>query len=122
MVEILFLLSLCFIDDIIEGMIKMMNSPQVGPFNFGHYEEIKMIDIAKKIISMTESKSKIIEKKSLLFMTPLGLPDIDLAKKKLGWYPLISLEDGLNKTIEYVRANQNILQPMLWKYDDDKEE
>jgi len=114
-----FTTSLCYISDIVDGLIKMMKSSEVGPLNFGHYQEYKMTDIAQKIVAMTNSKSKIENKKSLLFMTPLGLPDISLAKKKLGWYPLISLETGLDKTIEYIRANQNILQPMLWKYEEE---
>ena len=81
----------------------------------------EMIDIANMIIRMTNSKSKIEHKKSITFMTPLGLPDISLAKQKLGWYPLIPLETGLERTIEYVKANQNLLQPMLWKYEEDEE-
>jgi len=116
-----FTTSLCYVSDVIDGLIKMMKSPEAGPLNFGHYQENNMNDIAQKIKKMTNSKSEIIHKKSLVFMTPLGLPDISSAKKKLGWYPLISLESGLEKTIEYVRANQNILQPMLWKYEEEQE-
>ncbi len=112
-----FTTSLCYVSDIVEGLIKFMDSNKMGPFNFGHYEEHAMEAIAKKIKQMTNSESAIQHKNSLVFMTPLGLPDIGLVKQKLGWYPLISLEDGLHKTIEYVRANQNILQPLLWKYD-----
>ncbi|MDP2683928.1 MAG: GDP-mannose 4,6-dehydratase [bacterium] len=114
-----FTTSLCYISDIIEGLTKFMNSKEAGPFNFGQYEEYKMSDVAKKIKEMTNSNSEIEYKESLLFMTPLGLPDISLVKEKLGWYPLISLENGLATTIEYVKANQNILQPMLWKYEED---
>lgn len=114
-----FTTSLCYVSDIIEGLTKLMKSIEVGPLNFGQYEEYKMTDVAKKIIQMTNSKSEIKFKESLVFMTPLGLPDISLVKQKLGWYPLISLEDGLERTIEYVRANQNILQPMLWKYEEE---
>lgn len=109
--------TLCYITDIIEGLIKMMKSNEVGPINLGHEKEYKMWAIAEKITQMVGSHSEIIYKEPLLFMTPLGLPDITLAKEKIGWYPLVPLEEGLVKTIEYVRANQNILQPMLWKYD-----
>lgn len=111
--------SLCYVSDIVEGMIKMMNSKEYGPLNFGHYDELKMTDIAEKIKSMVGSSSDISYTKPLMFMSPLGLPDITLVKEKLGWYPLVPLEEGLQKTIEYIKANQFVLQPMLWKYDDD---
>ncbi|MBU0598195.1 GDP-mannose 4,6-dehydratase [Patescibacteria group bacterium] len=117
-----FTTSLCYIADIIEGLIKLMKSKEAGPFNFGHYQEYKMNDIAEKILTMTGSQSKIEFKKSLLFMTPLGLPDISLVKEKIGWYPLISLDVGLEKTIEYVKAGQNVLQPLLWKYEKEESE
>lgn len=112
-----FTTSLCYVSDIVEGLLKLMKSSERGPVNLGHYEELKMTDIALKIKAMTNSRSEVVHKDPLLFMTPLGLPDISLAKEKLGWYPLISLDEGLHKTIDYVRANQNILQPLLWKYE-----
>ncbi|MCH7492247.1 NAD-dependent epimerase/dehydratase family protein [Patescibacteria group bacterium] len=114
-----FTTSLCYISDAIEGLIKMMKSKESGPINLGHYEEEKMVGIAEKIKEMVDSKSPIEYKKSLVFMTPLGLPDITLAKDRLGWYPLVSLAEGLRKTIEYVKANQNVLQPKLEDYDKD---
>lgn len=114
-----FTTSLCYITDIVEGLIKMMNSKEVGPINFGQYEEYKMSDIAAKIKAMTDSNSPVEYKEFLLFMRPLGLPDISLAKEKLGWYPLVTLEEGLKKTIEYVKANERILGKMLWKYDEE---
>ena len=112
--------SLCYVSDVVEGLIKIMKSSEFGPMNFGYDREFKMVDIANKIKEMTNSNSSIVFRDPLLFMTPLGLPDITLAKEKLGWYPLISLEDGLTQTIEYVKANNNLLQPMLWKYDEGK--
>lgn len=115
-----FTTSLCYVSDIIEGLIRMMKSPEAGPMNFGHYKEYKMTEIAQKIKQMINAQSEIIHKDPLLFMTPLALPDITLAKESLGWYPLVSLDEGLAKTIEYVRANQNVLRPKLWKYDKDK--
>ncbi len=116
-----FTTSLCFVSDIVEGLIKMMKSKELGPINFGHYEEYEMLDVAKKIKEMTNSDSPIEFKESLLFMRPLGLPDITLAKNRLGWYPLVPLEEGLRKTIEYVKANERILKEMLWKYDKEAE-
>lgn len=115
-----FTTSLCYVSDIVEAMVKMMQSHESGPINVGHYEEHKMTDIAQMIKTMTNSQSRIVFKPSLMFMTPLGLPDITLAKEKLGWYPLVTLQDGLQRTIEYVKANQNILQPLVGKYDEEE--
>ncbi|MFA6098558.1 MAG: NAD-dependent epimerase/dehydratase family protein [Patescibacteria group bacterium] len=117
-----FTTSLCYVSDIVEGLMKFMKSNENGIYNFGHYEELNMVDIARKIKEMTNSKSAIKFKRSLIFMTPLPLPDISSVKEKIGWYPLVSLKAGLEKTIEYVRAHQNILQPMLWKYDKEEDE
>lgn len=113
--------SLCYISDIVEALVKLMASHETDPINLGHYEELKMVDIANTIKSMTNSQSPVQYRSSLLFMSPLGLPDISKAKEKLGWYPLVSLNEGLLQTIEYVKANQNILQPQLSKYDEEQE-
>lgn len=112
--------SLCYVSDIVEALTKLMASHESDPVNLGHYEELKMTDIAHTIKSMTSSQSSVEFRSSLLFMSPLGLPDISRAKEKLGWYPLVSLEEGLKQTIEYVKANQNILQPQLGKYDEEQ--
>jgi UDP-glucuronate decarboxylase len=110
--------SFCYVTDMIEGLIKMMASREVGPINLGHPDKILMIDIAKKILEKTNSKSKIVFKDPLLFMTPLGLPDISLAKEKLGWLPLVNLDQGLDETIKDIEANRLLLQPMISKYDE----
>jgi UDP-glucuronate decarboxylase len=111
--------SLCYVSDVIEGLLKLMKSGEAGPVNFGNEQEYRMGEIAEKIKQMIGSSSAVVHKDPLLFMTPLGLPDITLAKNKLGWYPLVPLEEGLVRTIEYIRANQNVLQPLLWKYEKD---
>lgn len=113
-----FTTSLCYISDVIEGLVKMMNSREPGPLNIGQYEEHRMVDIAKKIKEMTQSESPIEFRESMMFMRPLGLPDISKAKQKLGWYPLVPLDKGLAQTIDYVKAHEHTLGQMLWKYDE----
>ncbi|MFA6322223.1 MAG: GDP-mannose 4,6-dehydratase [Candidatus Buchananbacteria bacterium] len=103
--------SFCHVKDIVNGLIKMMKSGETGPINLGGDLDYKIVDIAKKIIKATESKSKIVFEKPLLFMTPLGLPDITLAKEKLGWFPIILLEEGVDSSIDYFRAHKSILHP-----------
>jgi len=103
--------SFCHVIDVIEGMMKMMKSGEAGPINIGSDLEYRIVDVAKKVIDLTDSKSKIIYKKPLLFMTPLGLPNISLAKERLSWFPVVLLEEGLNGTIDYFRAHKAHLGP-----------
>ncbi len=103
--------SLCYVDDIVSGLIKLMAAPaDIGPVNLGSSEDLRLVDVAKKIIEMTESESKIVFADPLLFMTPLGLPDTSRAREILGWVPLVRLEDGLQKAIDYTRAYKPLLR------------
>ncbi len=93
--------SFCFVTDLVQGIIKVMNSNETGPINLGNPEETTIINFAKKIIELTNSKSEL-ELKPLPKDDPLKRkPDISKAKQKLGWEPIISLETGLKKTIKY---------------------
>ena len=95
--------SFCYVDDLVDGIIKMMNSREdfVGPVNLGNSTEFAILDLAKKIIKLTNSESNIIYKPLPEDDPKRRKPDIILAKEKLGWQPIIDLEDGLAKTIEY---------------------
>jgi UDP-glucuronate decarboxylase len=101
--------SLCYVDDIVEGCIKTMASGEPGPINLGSPDDYSLVEVAKKIIEMTGSSSKIVFEPPLLFMTQLGLPDITLAKDKLSWIPVTTLEKGLEKTIEYAKAHKVLI-------------
>ncbi len=97
--------SFCYVDDLIEGMIKLMNSKDefTGPVNIGNPVEFTMLELAEKVINLTGSKSKMIFQ-PLPQDDPLQRqPIIDLAKKELGWEPHVMLEDGLKKSIEYFK-------------------
>lgn len=109
--------SLCFIDDMIQGMIKLMDSKEKIPINLGYPEEYRLADLAQKIIEKTNSQSKVEFRGALPFTSPLGLPDISLARERLGWFPVTRLEDGLKELIDYVKANKMLLQPLVDKYD-----
>jgi UDP-glucuronate decarboxylase len=103
--------ALCYVDDIVSGLIKLMAAPaDIGPVNFGSNEDLKLVDVAQKIIEMTASESKIVFAEQLLFMTQLGLPDTGKARELLGWVPLVRLEDGLQKAIDYTRAYKPLLR------------
>ncbi len=97
--------SFCYVDDLIDGLIRMMNGPDdfIGPVNMGNPAECKIIDLAKTIIRLTQSQSPI-EYHPLPTDDPKRRqPDISLAKEKLGWEPKINIEKGLEETIQYFR-------------------
>jgi UDP-glucuronate decarboxylase len=97
--------SFCYVDDLIEGMIRLMNSRDgfTGPVNIGNPGEFTMIELAEKVIELTGSKSKITFQ-PLPQDDPLQRqPDITLAKKELGWEPRIGLEEGLKQAISYFK-------------------
>ena len=98
--------SFQYIDDLVEGMIRMMASSDkvTGPINMGNPNEFTILELAKKIIELTKSKSKIIFKPLPLDDPMMRQPDISLAKKELNWSPKIELEEGLIKTIEFFKS------------------
>lgn len=97
--------SFCYVDDLIDGFIKLMNSSDsiTGPINIGNPVEFTMLELAKKIIDITGSRSKIAFKDLPSDDPKQRKPDITLAKEKLNWNPTIQLEEGLVKTIEYFK-------------------
>jgi len=99
--------SFCYISDTVEGLIKLMNSNYIGPINIGNPREITILELAEKIIELTDSKSEIIFKELPEDDPVRRCPDITKAKEILGWEPKIGLEEGLTKTIEWFK---NILK------------
>jgi UDP-glucuronate decarboxylase len=97
--------SFCYIDDLVEGMLKMMGSGKenIGPINLGNPIEFKIIELAKLIIQLTDSKSKIINKDLPIDDPVRRKPDISLAKKILDWEPKTEVTDGLKETIDYFK-------------------
>ena len=95
--------SFCYVDDLIEGFVRLMNSPDefTGPVNLGNPGEFTVRELAEKIIEMTGSKSKICNKPLPEDDPQQRKPDITLAQKELGWTPQIPLQEGLKKTIAY---------------------
>lgn len=95
--------SFCYVDDLIDGLVKMMNSKNdfTGPVNLGNPNEFTILDLAEKVIRYTNSKSRIVYK-PLPQDDPLQRqPVIDMAKKDLRWEPMIEVEEGIRKTIAY---------------------
>lgn len=95
--------SFCYVDDLVEGIIKMMGSREdfVGPVNLGNPTEYSILELAKKIIELTDSKSNIVYKPLPEDDPKQRQPNIELAHKELKWEPKIQLDEGLKKTINY---------------------
>lgn len=98
--------SFQYVDDLVEGMIKMMASPNEvkGPINIGNPNEFTILELAKKVIELTGSKAKIIYQLLPSDDPMMRKPDITLAERELDWKPNIELEEGLIKTIEFFRT------------------
>ncbi len=98
--------SFCYVDDQIEGMMKMIHSNEEGPINIGNPGEFTVNELADLVIKLIGSKSKKIYVEAASSDPKQRRPDIMLAKEKLGWEPKIQLEEGLAKTIEWFRKNR----------------
>lgn len=95
--------SFCYVTDMVEGLVKAMKSHVAEPINLGNPDEYTVLDVAKKILSLTGSTSSIEHVVRPPDDPSVRRPDITLARKKLNWHPSVSLDEGLMKTIEYFR-------------------
>ena len=97
--------SFCYADDLVEGFIRLMNSPDsvVGPINLGNPGEFTMIELAEKVLRLTGSKSKLIHMPLPQDDPKQRRPDISKAKQHLDWEPTVALEQGLERTIAYFK-------------------
>ena len=99
--------SFCYVDDLIDGMMRLMNSNEKGPVNIGNPDEFRVLELANLVVDKIDKNLKIIYE-PLPEDDPLQRkPDIALASTKLGWQPKVSLSDGLDLTISYFKGNLN---------------
>ena len=97
--------SFQYVDDLIEGMIRMMDSEDdfIGPVNLGNPGEFTIRELAEKVIQLTGSTSRIVYKPLPMDDPQRRQPDISLAKERLGWQPVVKLDEGLARIIDYFR-------------------
>ena len=98
--------SFCYVTELIDGLDRLMNSPEniTGPINIGNPNEFTIRELAEKVIEITGSKSKIVERPLPEDDPKQRQPNIDLAEKLLGWHPTINLNEGLKRTVAYFEA------------------
>lgn len=94
-------LSYLYIDDLIDGLLRLMNSEAAFPINFGNPNVFTDREIAEKIIAMLESKSTLLFRNALPYISKPAIPDIGVAEKELNWFPIVDIDAGLKKVIEY---------------------
>jgi dTDP-glucose 4,6-dehydratase len=95
--------SVCYVDDLVEGIYRLLLSGENNPVNIGNPDEISMLDLAKEIIEISGSSSEIIFKSLPEDDPKVRQPDITKAKHILGWEPKVQRREGLLKTLEYFR-------------------
>jgi dTDP-glucose 4,6-dehydratase len=100
--------SFCYVDDLVAGILKLMDSSENDPVNIGNPREMTIEEIARTIIRMTGSKSKIVYQELPTDDPKVRQPDITRARTLLGWEPKVPLEQGLVKTIDYFKKKMNI--------------
>lgn len=103
-------LGLCYVSDIVDGLVRHMNSPiDVTVVNLGSDQELLLSSVAAQIIKLTDSDSRVrFEPSQNGSSSEAGLPDIGKARQVLGWLPLVRLEDGLRRMIDYARAQRQL--------------
>ena len=99
--------SFCYVDDLIRGIIAIADSSEVGPINLGNNIEITVSKLAEMVLKLCGSKSKVVFTQAMEDDPQQRCPDLAQAKDKLGWEPQVPVEDGLKKTIEWLKQNHN---------------
>ncbi|MCX6800263.1 MAG: NAD-dependent epimerase/dehydratase family protein [Candidatus Falkowbacteria bacterium] len=100
--------SICYVQDVVDAAIKFMETDIDTPINIGSDVDINITELAQKIINLIGSTSKITYSSSLLFVTELPLPDMAKAARDLSWIPIVTLENGLKKTIHDLMASKGL--------------
>lgn len=103
--------SYFFIDDLLRGLIKLMNADKNSPVNLASEWKVSLKEVAEKIVELTESKSKITFAARPEHFDAQPLADISYAKEELGWFPIVLLDEGIKKTIDYLSAQEGIRRP-----------
>ncbi len=103
--------SFCFVDDLIEGIWRLLRSDYADPMNIGNPAEMTVLEFARQIIRLTGSQSEIVFRPLPVDDPKVRQPDISLARRVLGWEPMVPLERGLVTTIEYFRTHPRAVSP-----------
>lgn len=98
--------SFTYVSDVVEAMLKAIASPEQGPLNIGNTDPKTLGEVADMVIRLAGSTSTTVERELLAYTTKQGMPDIALAKERLGWFPVVPLEEGLRRTVEHMKGSK----------------
>lgn len=102
--------SLCYVTDIVDGMIRLMSTPiDITVLNLGSDAEARLVTVAQRILELTGSSSRVRFEPPYSHYVEAGLPDTTRAREILGWIPLVRLEDGLKKMIDYTQSHRHLI-------------
>lgn len=102
--------SLCYVSDMVDALVRLMHTgPDTQVVNLGADQMLRMVDVARLIVQLTGSSSQVVFGEELVFLTKKGIPDLTRAKEALGWIPIVGLQEGLRKTIDFTIANKEML-------------
>jgi dTDP-glucose 4,6-dehydratase len=101
--------SICYVDDLVAGILAMVGSDQPGPVNIGNPHELSMLDLAQWVIELAGSASTIVHIERPVDDPSVRRPDTTLAETALGWTPEVAIEDGLLRTIEWFRRHPELV-------------
>ncbi|MBI2984439.1 MAG: GDP-mannose 4,6-dehydratase [Candidatus Kerfeldbacteria bacterium] len=100
--------SFCYVSDALEGMVRLMQSHEAGPLNIGHPEEHTVYEVAQKVIAWSGSRPDIRFEPPLEYSSKQGIPSIRQAREVLGWFPVVPLDEGLQRTIDFMRGTRQV--------------
>lgn len=101
--------SFCYVTDLVEALIKYMETAETGPMNIGNPESMSLVSVAQKIKNLTDSTSEIVFADFDKYAIKSIVPDISLAKEKLGWFPITLIDQGLDIIIKDLQASKHVL-------------
>jgi len=102
----------CYVEDLTEGMGRLLHSELAGPVNLGNCGEMSVLELARLIIELTGSSSEIVFVERPQDDPTVRRPEITLARSALGWEPVVEIRDGLQRTIDWFRSQSLVLQPV----------
>ncbi len=100
--------TLCYVSDVVEGLLRLMKSSELGPVNLGSPDVLRYEDIVQLIAQLTGSASSVEYQESGEGVYTQGTPNIRVAKERLGWFPVVALAEGLRRTVDYFKGAQAI--------------
>lgn len=98
--------TFCYISDALEGLLRMMQSHELGPINIGNPEEHTVAEVAQKVIALTNARPDIRYEPVQPMNSKQATPSVRLARESLGWFPVVALDEGLKRTVEFMRGTR----------------